>query len=502
MLEFKNSSLTRARGPLASPRLGRRFGRWLAALVAFALVGSCGSHDDHAHDDHAHDDHAHGDHAHGASSHDATSHDATSHDYPSHQNHAHEDHAHDAGASVSIPPQRGHSKDVGRLQDAASQEQHVDEVKLTDDAIARYGVRTQAAQLRVLRPTLHAPARVGFNTEAMAHVGSPLRGRITEVKVRVGDPVKAGQDLAIVESPELGEAQADYLQRGVAVQTAGPAVDLYEVAWERAQGLYEKSQGISLTEVQKREAEYKAAVAALRAAESARTAAANKLQMLGMARAAVETLATTGEVIPRYTIRAAIDGVVVQREVTLGELVSPDREYLMVLADATKLWVLADVPEAELLRVQPGARAWISVGTLDAATGKRFEGTVAFLSPFVDPTTRTAQVRIEVPMTELGLRPGMFAQAEIVEVDPDETAPTAVVAVPEEGIQTVEGGPALFVPVPGEPNTFQKRAVTIGRAVGGLIPVYSGLNEGELYVSTGSFILKAELGKGSAAHQH
>lgn len=410
---------------------------------------------------------------------------------------------HEKGA----PPAEAHASESakdehGHAHEADGEAEHVDEVTLSSDAIARYGIKTEAAQLWVLRPTINAPARVGFNTEAMAHVGSPLRGRIAEVKVRVGDAVKAGQELAIIESPELGEAQADYLQRRVAVQTAGPAVDLSKVAWERAQGLYERSQGISLTEVQRREAEYKSSVAALKAVESARTASANRLHLLGMTREAVEALAATGDVVPRYAIHAAIDGVVVQREVTLGELVGPEREYLMVLADSTKLWVLADVPESKLLQVQAGAKAWISVGSISEQGAKRFEGTVAFLSPFVDPTTRTVQVRIEVPMAELGLRPGMFAQAEIVETDLDQPNPAAVVAVPEDAIQTVEGGPAVFVPVADEPDTFQKRAVTIGRTVGGLVPVYSGLVEGELFVSAGTFILKADLGKGAAAHEH
>ena len=398
--------------------------------------------------------------------------------------------------------QTSSSEPDGHAHGAASEFEHADEVMLTSDAVARYGITTRAAQLWVLRPTITAPARVGFNTEAMAHVGSPLRGRITEVNVRVGDPVQAGQELAVIESPELGEAQADYLQRGVAVHTAGPAVDLSKVAWERAQGLYEKSQGISLTEVQRREAEHKVSIAALKAAESARKAAANRLLMLGMSPSAIEAVATTGEVVPRYAIHAAIDGIVVQREVTLGELVGPDREYLMVLADATKLWVLADVPESKLLRVHPGAKAWISVGSLGDVGNRRFEGAVAFISPFVDPTTRTARVRIEVPMAELGLRPGMFAQAEIVEMDISEPPPAPIVVVPEAAIQTVAGGPALFVPVEGEPNTYAKRAVTIGRAVGGLVPVFSGLVEGELFVSEGTFILKADLGKGAAAHEH
>jgi len=386
--------------------------------------------------------------------------------------------------------------------DHAGESVRADVVKLASGAVAKYGIQTSTAQVRKLRPTIHVPARVGFDTEAMAHVGAPLRGRIVDVKVRVGDAVRVGAELAVIESPELGEAQAEYLQRRVAVQTAEPAVDLSRVTWERAKGLYEQSQGISLTEVQRREAEHKVSIAALKAAEAARTGAANRLQMLGMDHAGIDALATTGEVLPRYTIRAAIDGVVVQREVTLGELVSPEREYLMVLADATKLWVLADVPEARLMQVEVGSKAWISVGTEGDKAHMRFEGAVTFLSPFVDPTTRTAQVRIGAPASDLGLRPGMFAQVEIVTTNPGGMSSAPVVAVPEEAIQTVAGAPAVFVPVAGEPDTFRKRAVTIGAAVGGLVPVYSGLVEGESFVSAGSFLLKAELGKGAAAHEH
>ncbi|HMQ24070.1 MAG TPA: efflux RND transporter periplasmic adaptor subunit, partial [Planctomycetota bacterium] len=121
---------------------------------------------------------------------------------------------------VGAGEQNAHAQDDGHAHGVESEAEHVDEVMLTTDAIARYGVKTQAAQLWALRPTITAPARVSFNTEAMAHVGSQLRGRIAALSVRVGDPVKVGQELAVIESPELGEAQADYLQRGVAVQTA------------------------------------------------------------------------------------------------------------------------------------------------------------------------------------------------------------------------------------------------------------------------------------------
>lgn len=404
---------------------------------------------------------------------------------------------HDHGSKPPAKADEHAGHDHG--SESGGAEGHADEVKLTAEAIERYGVKVQPAQLWALKPTFVAPARVGFNTEAMAHVGSPLRGRAVELKVRLGDTVKRGDALLVVESPELGEAQNDFFQKRIAAQSASPAVDLARVAWERAKALLEQSQGISLTEVQKREAEYKAAVASQRAAEAAVVGSENRLHLLGMSQASVEELAKTGEISPRYTVHAPIDGQVVQREVTLGELVSPDREALLVLADTSTLWVLADVPEARLHEIAVGAKSWVAVGTTGA---RRFEGQVAFVAPLVDATTRTAQVRIEVPAAALTLKPGMFAQVEIVATDPANPEAAPMVAVPDEAVQTVEGGPAVFVPVKGEPNTFAKRAVTVGPSVGGLVPILGGLVEGEEFVVAGTFILKAELGKGSAAHEH
>jgi cobalt-zinc-cadmium efflux system membrane fusion protein len=400
------------------------------------------------------------------------------------------------------PAAAGHAEGDGHNHGKGGEEAHADEVKLTADAVERYGIKIEAAQMWALRPTIVTPARVGFNAEAMAHVGSPLRGRVVEIKVRLGQAVKKGDELCIIESPELGEAQADLLQKRVAKDSAGPVVDLAKASWDRAKGLYDQTQGTSLTEVQRREAEYKGAVAAQRAADAAVTASENRLHLLGMNQAAIDAFLKTGEVAPRYAIHAVIDGQVVQREVTLGELVSPDREAIMVLADLSNVWVLADVPEAKLAEIAAGAKAWVKVGSSES---KPLEGQVAFISPMVDMTTRTAQVRIEVAANDLPLKPGMFAQVEIVTTGVGTAAgsePTPMIAVPDVAVQTVEGSPAIFVPVEGEPNTFAKRAVTIGRTVGGLVPIYSGLVEGERFVAAGTFILKAELGKGSASHAH
>lgn len=395
----------------------------------------------------------------------------------------------------------GHSEGDGHDHDGGGEAAHADEVMLTADAISRYGVKVEPAQLWQLRPTFTAPARIAFNTEAMAHIGSPLPGRAVEIKVKLGSTVKVGDELVVVESPELGEAQSDFLLKRTAAHTAQPAVDLAKTAWDRARGLYEKSEGIALTEVQKREGEYKAAVAALRSAEASAVAAENRLHLFGMTQDEVEALVASGEVNPRFRIYAPIPGQVVEREITLGELVSPDRESLLIIADTSVLWVLANVPEARIHEVATGATAWVKVGSIDAP---RYEGSIAFISPMVDAATRTAQVRIEVRNGEQGpvLKPGMFAQVEIVATDPSAGETAAVVAVPEQAVQTVEGGPSVFVPVPGEENTFAKRSVTVGKSVGGLIPIYTGLVEGERFVAAGTFILKAELGKAGAEHVH
>lgn len=374
-------------------------------------------------------------------------------------------------------------------------EAHSDEVKLTPAAIAQYGVTTAPAKKAVLTGAFVAPARVAFNVDAMAHVGSAVTGRASELKIKLGDVVKKGDVLVIVDSPELGEAQSDYLLKRTAIDTARPAVQLAKDAYDRAKQLLDQSQGIALAEVQKREAEWRTAEGNLRAAEAAATAAENKLHLYGMSQDAVAALVKTGEIVPRYSVIAPIDGQVIEREVTLGELVRPDRDALLVIADLSTIWVIADVAEARVADAGKGSVARIRSAALKDRT---VEGTVTYVAPALDPNTRTAKVRVELTDPTGTLKPGMFAQATILPAGDAE----AVLTIPEEAVQTVEGGPAVFVPVEGEPNTFAKKPVKIGPPVGGMVQVFDGLSEGDALVVSGSFILKAELGKAGAAHEH
>ena len=446
-----------------SPRYFGRVGGMLSTVALLAALAGCdrtggGTAGERAHD-HPHNGHAHDD-------------EATKDEKPEAHDHGH-DHDH-----------KGHA--------------HVDEVVLTPEAIRTNGIRVAKASLQTLTSTLTAPARVAYNAEQMAHVNAAVAGRVAELKVRVGDTVKAGDTLLVVDSTELGETQSDYLQKRTAVETSKAAVEIARAAYERAQQL-EKNQNITRSEVEKRLGEFQTAQGAARAAAAASVAAANRLQLLGMDKRAIESLAASGEIDPRYAVTSPIAGRVVEREATLGELVGAgrDRQSLVRVANLNPIWVLVDVPEAKLTAASVGSTAKVEVPAL----GQVFDGTVTYVAPELDESTRTARVRVEVANDRSKLLPGMFARAEIAAGSPGDSA-EPVVAVREEAVQNVEGEPAVFVPVEGEANTFAKRAVGIGPSVGGMVPVYAGLKEGDRYVVSGSFLLKAELGKAGAAHEH
>jgi cobalt-zinc-cadmium efflux system membrane fusion protein len=367
-----------------------------------------------------------------------------------------------------------------------------DQVKLAPEAMKHYGISVGIAKKRRLTSHLIVPARVSFNTTAMAVVGCPLQGRITELKVAVGDSVKRGDELLVVESVELGEAQSDDLQKRTGVVAAQAAVDPAKGAFERAKSLYDSSQGVTLTELQKREVDYKTAQNTLLIAKAAANAAESKLRLFGMSRESIDQLTQSGEVNPLYTARSPISGTVTERLVTLGELVKPDREKLMVVADMSTLWVLADVPESRFAEVKPGAKATVSVGD------QSITATVSRIGLSVDSSTRCIPVRIDVKADPI-LRPGMFAQVDITSRLGGEGKESTVLAIPSSAVQTVEGGStAVFIPVKGQPNTFTRRLVSLGDSAGGMVEIVSGLDEGEQIVTAGTFILKAELSKASA----
>lgn len=414
----------------------------------------------------------------------------------------HDDHAghgdHDAGHGDHGPDAHGGgSHDDHAGHDDHGEEGHTDEVKLSLESLSRYGVTVAPAEKRALTEPIPATARIVLNGEFVAHVGASGPGRVSEIKVRLGDAVKQGDALAVVESSEFLEAQSDFRTRRASAASAKPAAEVARKAYERAKSLYEKNQSISLGELQSREVELRNAESNLRGAESAARASSDRLRLYGLDEAGIEAIATSGATSLMYVLRSPIDGQVIEWNTSLGDRVGPDAGSLFVVADTTKLWVLADVPESKLAAVRPGGGALIRVPS--AGEGS-FTGTVKVVPPTINAVTRTAAVRIEVTDASSTIRAGMFAAAEIDGATASAREP--MLAVPIEAIQNVEGGSSVFVPVPGEAGTFAKRSVRVGPSAGRWVPILSGLEPGEPVVVSGTFILKAELGKSAAGHSH
>jgi len=410
-------------------------------------------------------------------------------------------------APRSEPGHEGHDHgDGGHERESAKTDPHhaagenhsecEDDVSLSPDALARYGIEVAPVRELSLKPTVSAPGHLAFPQGAVARVGCPVAGRIAAVSVRSGDEVAPGDVLLAIDSPALGEAQSDYLQKRTVAATAGPTLELAKTALARAKEVYEKVQGVTLSDVQRRETELRQLERDLEVARSAEAAARHRLLLFGMSEAGIAALEASGAVRPRLEIAAPIAGRVVEIAAALGELVGPEKDRLVVVGDGSTLWAVAEVSESRLAEVAAGAPARVRVPALGAAT---FDGRVAAKATVLDASTRTAEVRVEVPNPDGTLLPGMFIQ---VEIESSRHAGVPVVAVPDEAVLTVEGRPSVFIPLAAGSGTFCKHAIEIGPPVGSHIPVLSGLKPGELVVVAGTFRLKAEHGKASAEHEH
>jgi len=371
-----------------------------------------------------------------------------------------------------------------------------DDVALPADALARYGIGVAPAREMSLTPTISAPGHLAFPQGAVARIGSAVVGKITEVRVRSGDSVAKGEVLLVVESPALGEAQTDYLQRRTFASTAGPALEIARDSFDRAKELRDRTQGISLTEVQRREAELRQAERDLEIARSGEAAARNRLLLLGLPEASIVELERSGRVDPRSTIASPIAGRVVEVAATLGELVDPAKDRLLVIGDLSVLWAIAEVSESRLAEVAIGAMARVRVPAL---AQEAREGRVDAVPAVLEPSTRTAEVRIEVQNPDGAMLPGMFIQ---VEIDSSRGAGLPTLTVPDGAVLTVEGRPSVFVPLEPVGSVFCKHEVRIGTPVKDLVPVLAGLKAGELVVVSGAFLLKAEHEKSSAEQEH
>ncbi len=388
---------------------------------------------------------------------------------------------------TSITPASGHHEDADHerehLENGHGEAEHEDVVVLTADAASRSAIRTAAATTRVLVAERSTTGQVDFDQSRLAHVSPRITGRVHRVHATLGQRVRAGQRLAELDSIELGQAQAAYLQ-------AKARAELAEKSHQRAMDLY-ADRIVSEQETIEAEASQRETTASLRAAEAS-------LHLYGLRQEDIDSLAYDDRGTSIYPLSAPFTGTVVERHATLGELVTPERN-LFTLADLGRVWIWIDIDQRDLgsVHLDDLARARI-----DAFPGEIFEGKLTYLSARVDADTRTVRARIDVPNPDAKLRPGMFVEVDLFDPHVRENGKreSRQPAVPENAV--VRDGDAFVLFVAQSDRRFARRVVEIGRQSGGWIEILDGVEAGEPVVVEGAFLLKSAFAESSLGGGH
>lgn len=357
---------------------------------------------------------------------------------------------------------------------------HEDAVELSAEAIREYGIATAEATGGQLESVLTLPGEIALNTDRVAHIVPRVGGLVRAVRKTLGDTVTAGEVLAVLESRELAEAKTADL-------SAEARLKLAEGQFKRIQGLQEQKLSS--------EQQYQEALHALEEARIVHRETIARLHALGLTHEQVSSLPDQDDAdFSRYELKAPFAATVVDKHAALGELHGSGSE-LFVLADLSTVWVDVAVYPRDAARVQVGAklRVLADVGAADCAP-MAAEGTIHYVSPIMRESTRTGLARAEIANTSGCWRPGLFVTVEIVAGQE-----AARVLVPSDCIQTVDGGPVIFVAHEGK---FEARPVTLGRSGLAQTEIKAGLEPGEQYITQGAVYLKAELSKGAGGHEH
>jgi cobalt-zinc-cadmium efflux system membrane fusion protein len=332
-------------------------------------------------------------------------------------------------------------------------------VQLSSEANKRADIRVDTVETGRLEASVEAPARVNYDVDRIAHVSPLVEGQVTEVNVSVGDRVEADQVVAEMRSVALGDARA-------AVRETKASLEVARRHFERQKTLRDK--GISS---EKALIEARGRLEEDRARHEA-------------ARARLESYGVSGGSGPSYPLRSGIAGTVVKQEAARGETKGPD-DRLFVVAERSPIWVVGDVYESDIHRIEEGMRA---VVTLEAYPTATWNGTVDWVGENLEGESRVLPVRVVLENKKRRLRPGMFGQLRLMPESVDDPVPL----VPIGAVQRLDGHEAVFVPG-DEEGSYHARRVQTGAESGGLVEIRDGLQlDGEL-VTAGAYDLKIAL---------
>lgn len=347
-------------------------------------------------------------------------------------------------------------------------------VALSDEAVRSSAIEIESAGPMKMRRELELPGEIMLNGDKLTHVVPRMAGVVRDVRKNQGDDVKKGEIIAVLDSRELAEAKREYLE-------ASQELTFAKRAFEREEGLWKKN--ISS------EASYLALERDFQRARLKQQSARQQLEALGISKASLERLNDPSAALTQYELRAPFDGVIIEKNVATGQAVKDDDD-IFTLADLSSVWVSINVYAKDINAVKVGQDVTVESDNLGlAASGK-----IVYVGALVGADTRSAKARVVLPDPERRWKPGLFVTVSVVE---DEV--TVPVAIKREGLQKFRDRDVVFTRFGDE---FEARPLQLGRRSGEWVEVVSGLRAGEQYAAANSFVLKADVGKSGASHDH
>jgi len=345
---------------------------------------------------------------------------------------------------------------------------HDDDSKIafSEQQLKTAGIVLNTAAPGRIRTSLQLPGEIRFNQDRTAHVVPKVNGVVESVSANLGQQVKKGQVLAVVSSSTVSEQRSELLN-------AQQRLTLAQSTHAREKTLWQEK--ISA------EQDYLQAGQALKEAEIAVRNAQQKLAAIGAG--------ADASGLNRYEIRAPFDGIVVEKHLALGEAVKEDAN-VFTISDLSSVWAEMTVAARDMNAVRVGESVTVNA----TAFASSASGKIAYVGALLGEQTRTAKAHVVLPNPGNAWRPGLFVNVDVLAQETD-----VALAVAADAVQSVEQKQVVFVRIA---DGFRKQEVTLGRTDGKRVEIIKGLSAGDVYAAAGSFVIKAELGKGSAEHAH
>lgn len=364
------------------------------------------------------------------------------------------------------------------------EQQHNKRLVLTEAQEKNAKIQTAPLSMMDIELQITIPAQFKARNQSIERIYSPIDGKITNVFVEPGTVLKIGQPIVQIKSDEISQIQLEFLEKILDIDASTNELRAqYNLSLQN----YNRERTLYNEKISSR-ADYEAANAQLRKDKAnldALNIKKNSLinvyrQRLAVYGGSIDNVLKTRQIYPYVTIKATKNGVLLERKVNPGEIVEKNRE-LFNLADLKTIWLVGYAFEKDSPYLHLGEAV---TGTIEERNGASINGVLSYVSPILDSTTKTLEVRADIPNKDFKIKPNMYAEMFV------NTGIAHVLAIPTDAVEKF--GDYNFAYVKVAPHTYEERKVETGKKNDLYTEIISGVKAGEEVVTRGSFELLGE----------